>query len=95
MINKVSMRQRAAAYVAYNSNVRQRLPRITKLAFKLYPYSQDLQLPYDFDMLWNIKNSTQLVKYYLQCKNDVKDIEDVCKSHNLNIDDLIKTTKID
>ena len=48
------------------------------------------ELPYDFDMLWDIKTKLQLVTEYVHCKNKLKDIEDVCKSYNIDINELSK-----
>ena len=47
------------------------------------------ELPYDFDLLWDIKTKVQLVTEYLHAKSKVKDIEEVCQSHNLDINKLI------
>ena len=47
-------------------------------------------LPYDFDLLWDIKTKLQLVTQYLNAKQKVKDIEEVCQSHNMDINKLIE-----
>ena len=48
------------------------------------------ELPYDFDLLWDIKTKARLVYEYLQAKEKVTDIEDVCKSHSIDINVWIK-----
>ena len=48
------------------------------------------ELPYDFDMIWDIKTKVQLVTAYLQAKQKIKDIEEVCQSHNMDINNIIK-----
>ena len=47
------------------------------------------ELPYDFDLIWDIKTKAQLVTAYLIAKEKVKDIEEVCQSHNMDINKLI------
>jgi len=47
------------------------------------------ELPYDFDMIWDIKTKVQLITEYLQAKQKVKDIEEVCQSYEMDINKLI------
>ena len=49
------------------------------------------ELPYDFDLIWDIKTKARLVYEYLQAKEKVIDIEDVCKSHGIDINILVET----
>lgn len=47
------------------------------------------ELPYDFDLVWDIKTEAQLVREYLQAKKKATGIEEVCKSHDIDIKKLI------
>ena len=47
-------------------------------------------LPYDFDLLWDIKTKLQLVTEYVYCKNRLKDMEEMCQVHNIDINELSK-----
>jgi len=54
---------------------------------------KDDQLPYTFDLLWDIKTKTRLVEKYIQAIRDIRDIKEVCESHDMNIDDIIEQVK--
>jgi len=47
------------------------------------------ELPYDFDLIWDIKTKAQLVVKYTQALQDIKDIKEVCESHGMDIDELV------
>jgi len=44
------------------------------------------KLPYVFDLLFDIKTTTQLRNEYLQAKQLIRDIEEVCKDTNIELD---------
>jgi hypothetical protein len=54
-----------------------------------YMASGGNELPYDFDLLWDIKTKAQLIVKYVQAQRDIKDIKEVCESHGMDIDKLV------
>jgi hypothetical protein len=50
----------------------------------------EYELPYDFDLHFDIKTKLQLVKEYVRVKSRFENMVDVCKSHNIDIDKLVK-----
>lgn len=42
-------------------------------------------IPYDFDLLFDIKTKKELIKRYKELKEEIKDIEDLIKLSKLDI----------
>jgi len=49
----------------------------------------DYELPYDFDLHFDIKTKVQLIEEYVRLKDRLNSMKDVCKSHNIDIEALI------
>ena len=59
------------------------IERITHLINKSLAEYQEQQLPYVFDLLWDIKTKDQLMEYYKQLKENISEIEQVAKENNI------------
>lgn len=53
--------------------------------------THDEDLPYTFDLLWDIKTKSKLFEHYQQLKNEIKDIEEVCEEHKIVLPNKEKT----
>jgi len=54
-----------------------------------YDKLTDEALPYDFDLLYDIKTKTQLAAEYLRLKAELWEIEDTCYEHGVDIVSII------
>ena len=51
------------------------------------------ELPYTFDLLWDIKTKSQLVSMYLEHRTALAEIEEVCRDHKIDINAVINELK--
>ena len=53
------------------------------------------ELPYDFDLHFDIKDRLQLVTEYLNLKSKLATMDLLIKHYKIDIDDLVKVLKIE
>lgn len=57
-------------------------------------YRQRFELPYSFDLIYDIKTVAELEKRLGELKNELNDLNDLCKSHNIKITEKVVDNKI-
>ena len=53
------------------------------------------ELPYDFDLHFDIKDRLQLVTRYVNLKNELATMEELIKHYKINMNELAKSLGID
>lgn len=53
----------------------------------LYDCDDDIELPYDFDLLYDVKRLGQLLQLYWQSRRTVETIEEMACTHGIDLGD--------
>ncbi len=56
--------------------------------YKTKVWTPEIELPYTFDLVLDIKTYGQLTDHYRRAKQEIQDIEQICKSHGVPIPEI-------